>query len=487
MLNQYKTVLWVTVLTVVIAIPLFLRLDVKSLREWDEARNAINAYEMSVSGNYLVKTYNYQPDLWETKPPLLVWLQCLGFKLLGYNELAVRLPSAIAALALALLILYFSIKHLKLPVIGIVSLLILVTSPGFVGDHCSRTGDHDALLLMFEMIMLLYFFNYSEKGKKRHLIVFGIAFFFAMFTKSIAVFMLFPGILLYLILTLKIFNAIKDYKLWLSVLAAIAGISIFYIVRENASPGYLKAVWNNELFPRYFNTAENYSYEKAGFWYYLHALKDNQYSYWLIILPFAWLINFSFCKDVLKRLNFFLTTIAVLFFIIISLGTSNMQYDLILIPIFSVITGIAVHQVSSMFRFVPQVPYLWRLLLKPVLIIAVFYLPYSLIISKVISRGESSREVQYAYVMKAVEKQFPNIKTWDVFDPSASNYPLVFYKKIYNDTKGYKIGTIKNTADIKSNQFLLILNEKLPKLDSAGIAHYEAMRLQDCLFVKTMR
>ena len=56
---------------VLLYFPLFLRLDSRPLREWDEARNAVNAYEMSKSGQFLIKTYEGQPDLWETKPPLL--------------------------------------------------------------------------------------------------------------------------------------------------------------------------------------------------------------------------------------------------------------------------------------------------------------------------------------------------------------------------------------------------------------------------------
>jgi len=58
-----------------ISFPLFLHLDFLPLRLWDEARTAINASEMYHSGRYLIPTYNGEPDMWNLKPPLMVWLQ----------------------------------------------------------------------------------------------------------------------------------------------------------------------------------------------------------------------------------------------------------------------------------------------------------------------------------------------------------------------------------------------------------------------------
>lgn len=88
-----------------IGIPLFQYLDYLPVRVWDESRTAVNAYEMYQHGNYLVPTYNEEPDMWNTKPPLMVWLQVFSMKLLGTNEFSLRLPSAFAALVTCILLL----------------------------------------------------------------------------------------------------------------------------------------------------------------------------------------------------------------------------------------------------------------------------------------------------------------------------------------------------------------------------------------------
>jgi len=44
------------------------------LQLWDEARLAVNATEMLQSGDWLVTRYDGSSDLWNTKPPLLIWL-----------------------------------------------------------------------------------------------------------------------------------------------------------------------------------------------------------------------------------------------------------------------------------------------------------------------------------------------------------------------------------------------------------------------------
>ena len=97
-------------LLVIAGIPLFMHLDALPFRLWDESRLASNAYEMNKNGNLIVTYYDGQPEMWSTKPPLVIWMQVLFIKILGFNELAVRLPSAIAGLLTCMVLLYFSKK-----------------------------------------------------------------------------------------------------------------------------------------------------------------------------------------------------------------------------------------------------------------------------------------------------------------------------------------------------------------------------------------
>src|ERR1051325_2737602 len=100
-------------LVVIISFPLFLNLDVLAIRTFDEARNTVNAYEMYRNGNYLISHFDGAPYLWNTKPPLLIWLQVLFMKILGPGELALRLPSALAGLFTCLSIFLFTGRILK--------------------------------------------------------------------------------------------------------------------------------------------------------------------------------------------------------------------------------------------------------------------------------------------------------------------------------------------------------------------------------------
>ncbi len=72
------------------------------LTELDEAVYGEVGREMVESGNYLVPHFNYAP--YYEKPPLAYWLEAGSLRLFGVNETALRLPSALCALALVLLL-----------------------------------------------------------------------------------------------------------------------------------------------------------------------------------------------------------------------------------------------------------------------------------------------------------------------------------------------------------------------------------------------
>ncbi|NEO29012.1 MAG: glycosyltransferase family 39 protein [Symploca sp. SIO3C6] len=62
------------------------------------------ARQMTVTGDWITPYFN--DDTRFDKPPLVYWLMAIGYKLIGVNEWAVRLPSAMAAIALTVLGFY---------------------------------------------------------------------------------------------------------------------------------------------------------------------------------------------------------------------------------------------------------------------------------------------------------------------------------------------------------------------------------------------
>lgn len=62
------------------------------------------ARQMTVTGDWITPYFNGETRF--DKPPLIYWLMAIAYKLIGVNEWAVRLPSAMAAIALMLLSFY---------------------------------------------------------------------------------------------------------------------------------------------------------------------------------------------------------------------------------------------------------------------------------------------------------------------------------------------------------------------------------------------
>ena len=85
---------WIVIAWVVV----FWKLGYPSLRDPDEAHYAELTREMLQSGNWLVPLLDGKPFI--DKPVLFHWLQGASVLLLGETELAARLPTALAAIAL---------------------------------------------------------------------------------------------------------------------------------------------------------------------------------------------------------------------------------------------------------------------------------------------------------------------------------------------------------------------------------------------------
>lgn len=339
---------------VLCSFPLFYRLDALPLRQWDEAKNAVSAIEMSQNKNYIVRYYDGEPDYWGVKPPLLTWLQVISMNIFGMNEAAIRIPSACAALLTIFFIIWYFNKFYRKIHIGYISVLILVTSSGYIGRHGARTGDHDALLILFTtMIILLYYeFLTSPKLNNRLLCTIALAVFLAILTKGVTVLMILPGLLIITFILKsqhRIFYNKRFYLCLVSVLLLTAG---YYLWREHLQPGYLKTVWNEELFPRYFNTNEEFDY--VSFLYYGRMFFAERYSFWIyfLILSIGFLPFIPDSKQ--KRLGIFLFIVALSYFLIISAGTKNLWYDALLYPLFSTLIAIMICNLTGMVRLMNQ-------------------------------------------------------------------------------------------------------------------------------------
>ena len=328
-------------LLVIASIPLFVHIDVLPFRLWDESRLASNAYEMHRNGNLIVTYYEGEPEMWNTKPPLVIWMQLLFIKLLGFNELAVRLPSAIAGLLTCFALLYFSEKFFKTYLPGAFACLVLVTTNGYVDTHAIRTGDYDGPLAFFTTIFVLAAFLYTESENKKWLTPLFAGITLAVLTKSVQPLLFTPGIALYFLLRRKwklLFT--KTFIIGCITAGAIAGA--YYIIREIMNEGYMLAVWNNELGGRYFNGLEE---NTEGPLYYISRMGGYLFPYWIWVLPFAIAAGLISKDEKIKRFTTFNLIVTLSYFLFITISKTKLYwYTVPLFPLLSLQIAVFFYQ-----------------------------------------------------------------------------------------------------------------------------------------------
>ncbi len=205
------------IVVVVVALE-FLYLGKHPISPWDEARTGVNAIEMLNNHDWVNCYYSGQPDGWQVKPPLGVWAVAASFSLFGFNEFALRLPSACSMVG-AFLFLFILISLFRSASFAMWVCLILASVKGLIGWHVGRTGDFDAMLVFF-LIGGLYFFlkaHNQDFEKIGNLILAALFWGLAFLVKGPAAGVLFPGLVLFLSLERKLWTTLKKYTVWLAI------------------------------------------------------------------------------------------------------------------------------------------------------------------------------------------------------------------------------------------------------------------------------
>jgi 4-amino-4-deoxy-L-arabinose transferase-like glycosyltransferase len=220
----------------------------------DESRNANNALDMAISGFSLVTTYDFRPDLWNTKPPLVIWLMSGSLRLFGFNEWALRLPSALAAMATLACTLWFVRKVTGSMGVALGSAILLLLSPGFFGEHGARTGDFDAVLLLFVTggLQLLYLALLQRRPPWLLLLASGGLIALGALSKSVAAFIPVTGTLIFILVAGRLRPVLACWPRYgLAFVAALGPLLAFFAAREWMGPGYLSAIVQNDMTGRF--------------------------------------------------------------------------------------------------------------------------------------------------------------------------------------------------------------------------------------------
>lgn len=327
----------------------FYKLGSLAYRIWDEARLATSAYEMTKTGNLVVTTVGYNPDMWSTKPPMMIWAQALCIKLHGLNEFSTRFPAALSATFTILLTFLFVLYLTQNGWIALVAATVLCTAQGYIGYHGTRYGEYDSMLTLFTTGYLIALFLYTEandpKKKSQFLLLFFIVLILATLTKGIAALLFAPAMLLYLIIRKCLVELLTNKHFYYGVMFFLFIVMGYYFLREHYNPGYIKAVYENELGGRFLTQSEGH-FGPPDFYYF--NLKWERFGNWFWMLPTS-LIFFAFQTNKKRfRATLYALICSTSFIAILSLGKTKIWwYDLPTYPLFAVIIGITTLQLSK--------------------------------------------------------------------------------------------------------------------------------------------
>lgn len=306
---------------------------------------------MLSEGRFLVPLYEGEPDFWNSKPPLTAISQSFWMAILGPTELAVRLPSALAAVFTILLLVGFGAKFLKNHTLGILFAGVLLATRGYWSIHIARTGDADALLIWWEMVYLLAYFAWLYSPRKGYLWLFALALLLAGLSKGIAAFLPLPAIGLFTLLTKEGRGGLKTYRLYLFGGLALALWGLYYLYRDKVTPGYVDAVQFNEWGGRLLREEGTGQAVSLDWTFYLRQLARDRYFPFIYFLPFTLFFGLISPSRLRRHFTVYLMWVGICLLGIFSLSrTHHVWYIAPLYPIFAMINGMGLWELYQRIR-----------------------------------------------------------------------------------------------------------------------------------------
>lgn len=437
----YKNII-ILLLLVASCFAIFLNLDANDIQLWDEGTYAVNAYEMHLNGDYLVKYFGGLPEMWATNPPLVCYFQTLCFKALGPGELAVRLPSGLAALGIVILIIRFSLKEKLGLDFATYAILTLITTKGYIAYHITRTGDLDSVLIFFITGSIMYFYKFIEyPGEKiKYLLVFSVFILLGYFSKGIACFMILPAFLIYAIIKNKVLYVLKTKQLYYCIFSVLLLICLYYYMRELRTPGYIDFAWKSEV-GRWYIKSENPEHLKP-FFYYLIGMYEEDFSYYLLLIPVFMLLFILLPKqNIFKSKSLIWLVSSLTFFFVISWSETKLEwYEAPLYPMLSMFIAFGLKSVIDFKSYSPFTSFIT----KGALVFTIYSVPYISILQDNLKSEVLWHDIKFGEALKRYHR-IKNVPRKFELLVTGYNGPAVFYKTLYNNKYGYDI-TIRDVA-----------------------------------------
>ncbi len=461
------------------AFNLFWGIGNNGIHIWDEAIYANNALEIAMHGDWWIMRVDGIADLYNTKPPLAIWLQSVCVKIFGPHEWAIRLPSALAAFATCVLLMVFSSKTLRDWRIGVITILILVSSQGFVRFHVTRTADLDALLCFFTTAYTLWIYYLIWKKDPlnfKHLGVLFILIFLAYFTKSTAALLPLPGILLGVLILKRGKIFIKNPLTYFFGFILISLIGIYYWFIESKFPGYFDKVWFSE-FRRMTENIMPWHTQPTS--HYISKLFFENY-----FQPFIYL--FLFLPLLTRIKNFrniaiYLFSFVVFYLILISIPFTKIAWYMApLYPIMSLGVGIILMFILDKVFSHPRMAR-WS---KYSIILAITIILFPLRLALKAQEYGPKINLEYpGYAIKSIKENYPGLKSFNLLfnKPDERHRDCArFYTRAYNHYFGYEINLCSSANSLKTNIPTLVCLQKDMDILISQIPINKKTKIENC-------
>lgn len=465
---------------IVCSMPLFVKLGTAPIYMWDEATYANNALDMYLANDAIVVRMEGQPDLYNTKPPFVLWMQTISLHLFGWNEWAIRLPSAVFALLTMCLLLWFSMVVLENALIGIMAMFTLASANGFIAVHVARSGDPDATLVWWTTLYTLVFLKFLLKpgNPKSHFLLIALGLSGAFLTKGIAGWFLLPLMVITALLHGNFWKLLRLKETYIAGLAVLFVAAGYYLLREKMAPGYWTVVYHSEILR--FNNAVM-SWHVQPYYFYLLNMIQGRFTPFFYVLPFTLLAFWMERDSIIRQCLIYLWILSLGYMLLISYPADKLEwYDAPMYPQLSLLIAIFC---NSLIRTVTEVRMnnkLNRLVLRGFLATSLFLLfavPYQQMVQRVLEEDDITYAWDHSQLdefritgafMKFLKEKNPNLKEYTILksppaDPEHYDQ-FLFYKRTYELKDQYVINLKNHPKDLQRGEKVLICEK--PLMDS---------------------
>lgn len=281
-LNSYLLNNWpVLVLCSVAALVLLWGLGERCLVS-DEARYARISKEMVQSGDWLTPHFGYEPSF--DKPPLLMWLTAVFYRLFGVNEFWSRAASAFSGIGV-IIFTYLVGKFVYNTRIGFIAALVLLTNYHFV--WFARSGWTDIMLTLF-ILMTVYAYLRLEKDGQKWWYMIWISCALAFMVKSAGGLIAPAVIALMLLLDKRFIVTVRSRHFWQGLILAFVIVAPWHIIMYlRHGQVFIDEYIGYRIITRATRAIEGHIGSR---FFYVDILRKN-FSPWFYLVPFALILS----------------------------------------------------------------------------------------------------------------------------------------------------------------------------------------------------